>query len=150
MYDLPNADELLTAARQHFEDTVIPAVKSDRVLYFQTLVAVNVLRIVQREAQLAEDHLAAEWDALNGLLNLENAPPETRSATVDAIAERRKTLCELIRRGDFDTPDAESRLRDYMLRHAVAQLSVANPRFLQQLAAEEEAEDAAAGAADEA
>jgi hypothetical protein len=139
MYDRPSADELLEAAQQHLEHNIIPVVKSDRALYFQTLVALNVLRIVQREGQLAEDHLREEWAALNTLLNLDSPFPEPASATRDAIAERRKTLCELIRRGDFDDADAEQQLHDYMLRHATAQLSVANPRFLQQLAEEDAA-----------
>lgn len=137
MYDLPSAQALLDAARTHLEEHVIPAIKHDRVLYFRTLVAINVLRIVERESDLREHHLRTEWDALNKLFNLETAMPSEHLAAQNAITERHQTLCTLIQRGDFDGSAPQQHLRTYLLDHVVAQLHVANPRFLQHLAAED-------------
>ena len=53
MIDRPTLAELIDAARMHMETNVIPAVREDRKLYFRTLVAINVLKIAERELELA-------------------------------------------------------------------------------------------------
>ncbi|HRL13218.1 MAG TPA: DUF6285 domain-containing protein, partial [Aggregatilineales bacterium] len=65
MYDRPSAQALVEAARQHLENRVIAAVKGDPKLYFETLVAVNVLRIVERELALAPDQRTSEAASLS-------------------------------------------------------------------------------------
>jgi len=53
VYDRPDVSELIDAVRQHLEQQVIPAVKDDPKLYFQTLVAANVLKIAGRDLALS-------------------------------------------------------------------------------------------------
>ena len=66
MYDRPNTSELIDAVRGHLEANVIPlARETNRRLYFQTLVAINVLKIVERELQMGQAHALAEWESLN-------------------------------------------------------------------------------------
>jgi hypothetical protein len=128
MYDRPTLTELITAVRQHLENEVIPATKAlNHKLYFQTLVAVNVLRIAERELILAEPHLQAEWKRLNALLGEQPLPNEP-TARRAALAERNRALCAAIRAGHYDSSQD-------LLRHlkacAAEQLEVANPKWLQ-------------------
>ena len=60
MYDHPTAAELIAAARLQIEQHVIPSITEPR-LRFQTLVAANVLAIVERELAAGPAHLAAAW-----------------------------------------------------------------------------------------
>src|SRR5207302_6017650 len=69
MNDRPTAVELVAAARQYLERELIPTL-SDARLRFQTLVAANVLSIVERELQTEEDHLLQERQWLAELLEL--------------------------------------------------------------------------------
>lgn len=137
MYDRPTAAELIEAARQHLESALVPVVRGDPKLYFQTLVAVNVLRIVERELALAEPHLLAEWESLNALDGTDQPAPPRQSALMDALAERNRALCERIRQGAHDGDDGA--LFAHVVRVTQAQLTVANPRFLQTLAQERDA-----------
>ncbi len=138
MYDRPTADELIDAALAHFEAQVIPAIRADRRLYFQTLVAVNVLKIVQREMQHARDHQQAEWLRLNALLNSSEPLPSDAHAAAAQLTQRTGDLCASIRRGDYDGGgERQAALFAHLLAATVEQLAVANPRYLQTLAAED-------------
>ena len=55
--DRPNASELATAVREFLEAEILPVV-SDQRLRFRTLVAMNALSIVEREAPGPTD---ADW-----------------------------------------------------------------------------------------
>lgn len=136
MYDRPTAQELLEAARQHIADTLVPLAKSEsHKLYFQTLVALNVMKIVEREITLRSAHLHAEWSRLNMLGEAQTAPAED-AALAQALAERNQRLATAIRAGDYD----DSRpLFEHLKATATEQLAVANPKFLQMLAAEDAA-----------
>lgn len=138
MYDRPNTQELLDAARLHLEQNIIPAVKSDARLYFQTLVAINVLKIVRRELAFAPRHAAAEWASLNVLEGVEAAPPHDLASLQAAISERNQQLCTAIRAGDYDTGEKRGNLLEHVKAVTIAQLEVANPKFLQTLLKEDE------------
>lgn len=138
MYDRPNTQELLDAARLHLEQNIIPAVKSDARLYFQTLVAINVLKIVGRELAFAPRHAAAEWASLNVLEGGEVAPPHDLASLQTAISERNQQLCTAIRAGDYDTGEKRGNLLEHVKAVTIAQLEVANPKFLQTLLKEDE------------
>jgi hypothetical protein len=131
MYDRPTALELLEASRQHWETQIIPLARDASFkLYFQSLVAVNVLRIVEREIQLRGHHLRAEWTRLNMLTGSENAPAD--EATLETrLQERNALLCQQIRAGQWDDHNA---LFEHLKACAIEQLEVANPRYLQTLA----------------
>ncbi|NWF67658.1 MAG: hypothetical protein HXY40_01100 [Chloroflexi bacterium] len=136
MYDRPTAPELLDAVRTHLETHVVPAVKGDGKLYFQTLVAINVLRVVERELQLAPDHMAHEWARLDALSAPQDRPDDPRQQAA-ALRERNKQLCAQIRAGDYDGAAQKAALFEHVLTTSVEQLQVANPRFLQALAQED-------------
>lgn len=133
MYDRPTAAELIDAVRLHLETVLVPAIRDNHKLYFQTLVAINVLRIVERELGYAPQHSRAAWARLNMLLG-SKPMPETAEGLQAALAERNAALCAEIRAGRRDT-DAE--LFEHLKAAAIEQLEVANPRFLQVLAAED-------------
>lgn len=126
MYDRPTAQELIEAARMHLEQAIIPAVKADRKLYFQTLVAINVLKIVEREMELGADHLQAEWDRISAL---------GEHLTHTDLPDANRMLSEEIRQGKHDI--ANRNLFDHLKQTVVEQLQVANPRYLQKIAAED-------------
>ena len=129
MNDRPSAVELVAAARMHLEKEVLPALAEPR-LRFQTLVAANVLLIVERELALAESQLDAEWERLNALERSGPARPSSLEARREALAARRRALCERIRRGEFDKGEAQPALFQHLRRTVEDKLRVANPRFL--------------------
>jgi len=129
MNDRPSAVELVAAARMHLEKEVLPALAEPR-LRFQTLVAANVLLMVERELALAESQLEAEWERLNALEGSSPARPSSLEARREAIAARQRALCERIRRGEFDKGEAQRALFQHLRRTVEEKLRVANPRFL--------------------
>jgi hypothetical protein len=134
MYDRPTAAELIEAARQHLEMNVIPAVKDiNHKLYFQTLVAVNVLRIVEREMALSTSHERAEWARLDAFLSALPLP-DSREGWEAGLAQRNAALCAEIRAGNYDTDQV---LFEHLMATTQAQLEVANPKYLQAVMAED-------------
>ena len=129
MNDRPSAVELVAAARMHLEKEVLPVLAEPR-LRFQTLVAANVLLIVERELALAESQLDAEWERLNALERSGPARPSSLEARREALAARRRALCERIRRGELDKGEAQRALFQHLRRTVEDKLRVANPRFL--------------------
>ena len=139
MYDKPNATDLLDAARLHIEQNVVPHIKDDRVLYFQTLVAINVMKVVRSEIELKPKHLRMVWKALESLENASTTMPHETHLLEQAVQNRLAKLCVDIRAGHYDDPDADTALLDFLTMEATLQLEVANPKFLQQLATEDQA-----------
>jgi hypothetical protein len=136
VYDRPSAAELLQAVRHHLETALIPVARQTSFkLYFQTLVANNVLKIVEREMAMSEGHLRAEWSRMNMLTGSEPLP-QTRDAARARLAERNRALCDEIRAGKWDDDAA---LFEHLKATAYEQLDVANPRFLTMLQAEDRA-----------
>lgn len=123
MYDKPQAQGILEAVRHHLESAIVPAVKADGGLYYQTLIAINMLKIAERELSLYHDHIQQEWADLNTVLNLEEPMPRDQSIALQAIAARQATLVELIERGDYDG-DAEASLLTYLQANTRRQLEV--------------------------
>lgn len=134
MYDRPHLDELLDAARHHMEESIIPAVRADRKLYFQTLVAINVLRIAGRELEHGDAHARAEWQRLSQLMHTDDPLPTDRTEAQAALMARNQQLAEDIRAGTFD--DNPRAVFDHLMTSSIEQLEVANPRFLQLLVLE--------------
>lgn len=136
MYDRPSARELIEAARQHLETQIIPMARgTQHKLYFQTLVAANVLRIVERELALGTQQRRDHWARLDAILGAQPLPPS--DAAIDAgLRERNQRFCAAIRAGDYDR---DAQVFAHLKAFASEQLAVANPRFLATLAAEDEA-----------
>jgi hypothetical protein len=138
MYDRPDIDQLLEAVRGYLQRDVVPAMQADRKQYYQALVAINVLGIIQREMQMNAEHLKAEWSRLNFVQNLSAPFPADLAEARAALAERNRKLCEEISAGRYDYSPQRSALFEHLKVTTRAQLEVANPKFLQSLAAEGE------------
>lgn len=127
MYDRPTASELIEAAREHVESHLIPLVRdTNPKLYFQTLVAVNVLRIVERELASRDQHLLAEWERLNDIQGGQPLPSSPTELS-EKLSERTGQLCTDIRAGAYDE---EKQIFKHLKASAIEQLQVANPRYL--------------------
>jgi hypothetical protein len=134
MYDRPDLAELIEAAREHIETALLPLAKAqNRRVYFQTLVAVNVLRIAGREAEAGAAPTRDAWHRLNALLGSEPMPTD-RDAWPAALRQRNERLCGMIRAGRFDGDPA---LYEHLVATTLDQLAIANPRFLADLAQED-------------
>src|SRR5687767_58451 len=120
MHDRPTAAELVAATRQYLESELIPTL-SDARLRFQTLVAANVLSIVERELLVEERHLVEE---------LQGPRPESLAALRQAVRDENEALCARIRNGEFDEPERFRELLSQLRRGVERKLEVANPRYL--------------------
>jgi hypothetical protein len=138
MYERPTTAELLDAVRQHLSESVLPLIHDDRRLYYQTLIAINVLEIVEREAQFEVEHLRQEWERLNYVLQTTPPLPTSLLEARTALAERNRALCDAIAAGRYDAPTLRAALFEHLLATAWTQLEVANPKFLQALALEDQ------------
>ena len=130
MYDQPDLDELLNAVIQHLEQNVVPLVKPNRKLYFQTLISVNILKVIGREITQGAEHRIAEWERLNNLQDKDEALPASRERAEQALLRRNQELCEEIRAGRFDEHQRRQELFLHLIRSTQEQLHVANPKFL--------------------
>jgi hypothetical protein len=128
MYDKPSLNELLVAVQVHLEENVVPAVKENRKLYFQTLVAINLLKVSQRELDLAPGHLQAEWQRITALLGINAAFPDDLEAARTQLTAYNATLIDKIRGGEFDD-NAQDLIR-HLKATTIEQLETANPKFL--------------------
>jgi hypothetical protein len=129
MNDRPTAAELVAAARQYLEQELIPTL-SDARLRFQTLVAANVLSIVERELQTEEDHLAREWEWLAELLEFDAPAVQQLAALRQSVREANDQLCGRIRQGAFDERSRFLALSRQLRQIVERKLEVANPRYL--------------------
>jgi hypothetical protein len=138
MYDRPSAIELLQASRGHFETQILPLAKAHNFkLYFQTLVAINVIRIVEREIELGSMHAQAQDVRLMALLGQNHEVPRDSARLKARVIANNTSLCQQIRKGEHDDTDSKSDLFDHLLQTSIEQLTVANPKFLGALAKED-------------
>lgn len=129
MTDRPDLNDLLDAVRLHLEANVLPVIRGDARLYFQTLVALNLLKIGQREIIHKGDMLRQEWAALDHLSGEKIAAPEREDFWATELAARREALGTAIRAGKYDSPDQAARLAEYLEQTVAAELAVNNPRL---------------------
>ncbi len=123
MHDRPTAAELIDAARRFLEGELLPTL-SDARLRFQTLVAANVLAVAGRELASEEVGLRREWALLGE--GIAPAGLEELRASVRAANLR---LCERVRAGELDEPEAFRALAARLREVVVEKLQVANPRY---------------------
>jgi hypothetical protein len=129
MNDRPTAEELVAAVRQFLEGELIPTL-TDARLRFQTLVAANVLTIVERELHVEEDHLLREWQWLAEVLELNGPAPQRLAALRNAVRAANLQLCRRIRQGAFDQYSSFLTLTSQLRQSVERKLEVANPRYL--------------------
>ena len=127
MNDRPSAAELLAAVEHFLEESVVPAL--DGPARFHARVAANVVRIVAREIETEEVHLAREWDGLSVLLGSEGEPqPGDRAALRESILARNEALARRIRTGEADSGPWRAALLAHLSRTIADKLDVAQPR----------------------
>ncbi len=136
MTDRPDLNALLDAVRLHLETNILPVIRADPRLYFQTLVALNLLKIGQREIVHGSDLLRREWTALDRLNGEESTAPEREDFLATELAARRAALNVSIRAGKYDSPDQEARLAVYLEETVTAQLALNNPGLAARMAKE--------------
>lgn len=130
MYDRPEIDELLAAVIGHLSNEVVPTIKANRKLYFQTLVANNLLKIVSRDLQHREQHQIAEWARLNTLQGKHVERPTDSLELKTSLQERNKLLCQEIQSGAYDNLSRKQALFEHLVQSTQEQLIVANPNYL--------------------
>ena len=141
MTDRPTLEQLLDAVRMHLESLVIPAVRAEPKLYFQTLVAVNVLKIAQREVAHGQSLSDTEWASLNALTGEDTPIPTNSGETADALTARNRGLVADIRAGKYDEPDISIRLAQHLETVVGNQLSLNAPTLAQRLWAEDNTDE---------
>jgi hypothetical protein len=109
-HDIPTAAGLVEAVREFLERDVMPATEGR--VHFHSRVAVNVLRMVERELALGDDQARAHAAALAQL-------------GVASEAE----LVAAIRAGELDGRLAQ--VREVVTATVRAKLDVANPAYLE-------------------
>lgn len=138
MTDRPDLNALLDAVRLHLEANVLPVIRAEPRLYFQTLVALNLLKIGQREIAQVDELLREEWTALNALTGEDTAAPEREDLLADELNKRRAVLGKAIRAGKYDSPDDATRLLSYFEATVGAQLALNNLGLSARMAKEAE------------
>ena len=129
MNDRPTALELIAAVRAYLEGELMPTL-TDARLRFQTLIAVNVLSIVERELQGEEQQLSEEWESLAPMLDMAGPMPLRLSELKQQVRDAHSLLCRRIRAGEFDEPSRFAALSKQLCRCVERKLAVANPRYL--------------------
>ncbi len=124
MQDRPTAIELLAAVRHFLETDVMPTMEGRRK--FHTLVAANVLSIVERELTNEEGNLQTEWKRLSQLLDAGD-PPTSLATLRESVGALTKQLAEEIRTGKHDDSEA---VRAHLRHTTTEKLRIANPRML--------------------
>lgn len=132
----PNLEEMLGAVLMHVEKNLVPVIRADQRLYFQTLVALNLLRIAQRELVSGAELLRTEWDELDGLTAESITPPAQDEPLATALETRYRALCHAIRGGEYDDARAADRLRSFVLAVVMRQLAMNNPGLARRLSEE--------------
>jgi hypothetical protein len=110
----PTAAELIRAVREHLEGKVQPELSG--ALAYETRVAANVLRILERELAQAGEAAEAERQRLERLLG--------RSGSVE---ELNASLCDRIAAGELDWNDAQ--LFEHLWRTTLDKLAIDSPRY---------------------
>jgi hypothetical protein len=124
MQDRPYAPELLEAVEDFLRGQ--SAAASERWLRFQLLVAANTLGIVRREMLHEDQYTHEEWQRLDALLGAKE-PPASHGAFAAALRARDAELCARIASGDFDAPEAETRLFEHFWQTIEDKVRIANP-----------------------
>jgi len=124
--DRPTAGELLEAVERFLEEQAVPALEGPA--RFHARVAANVVRIVARELEREESHLAREWDGLAVLLGDTAPPPDGgRAALRESLLARNEELVRRIRAGVADAGPWRSALLEHLSRVVADKLDVALP-----------------------
>jgi|GEM_PF-65254 len=135
MQDRPTAPELIAAVREFLQNEMLPAI-GDQRLRFRTLVASNVLSIVERELAHEEVLLRDEWARLVALDDTAAAPAQLPTGLAelrDDVRARTAALCVAIRAGAADEGPWRAAVFAHVQRSVAEKLLVNNPKYLDKL-----------------
>jgi uncharacterized protein DUF6285 len=124
MQDRPTAAELLATITDYLDGEVLPNVEG--TLRYHTLVAANLTRILQREADAYPAAAAAEREALAQLLG--EGSTEAAAAEGDDLAALNAELARRLRQGRGDV-DFERRCWTVLLPVTEAKLAINKPGY---------------------
>lgn len=131
MQDSPTKSELIEAVAQFLHEEVEPLVAHDPRMRFRVLIAINVLKIVNREIALSEPLLRNEWQRLVGLTGQTGqaipAHPDALRQEVEAL---NREICARLRDEDAGE-DArwQASLFEHLQATTLEKLQIANPRL---------------------
>jgi len=114
MQNRPTSAELIGAVATFVEQDVMPNL--DGAIRFQCRVALNALRIIERELELSPALEAEEITRLNDLLGKDGP-----------LDELNRDLCQRIRDGDFSFDDVD--LLGHLKQTTIGKASIDNPRY---------------------
>jgi hypothetical protein len=132
MQDLPSAQGLIEAVAQFIEREVTPTI-TDHRLKFRSLIAANVLAIVNRELATGDSLLRTEWQRLAVLTNEPDAAPANSNALREGLQRRSQDLCKRIRAGEADDGPWAEAVFAHAQATVIEKLQIANPRFLERV-----------------
>ena len=127
----PNKLELLRAVEFFLTDTAIPKLQERD--QFLARVAVNVIKIVLREIEFEEKHLAIERDAMGALLGALPPHPLSLSGAREENMETNRRLCDLIRAGEFDNEPKRSELIRCLKESTLGNLEINDPKLAERI-----------------
>ena len=116
-YDRPTKSELIVAVREFMEKKLLPESKGQ--LGFNTRVAVNVLKIVERELELGGEISTQTHNRLIKILKTENSTASNHELNIllaKEISERRLTY-------------QDDQLITHLWQTTLDKLSVDNPKY---------------------
>jgi hypothetical protein len=130
MHDLPDADDLLAAARESVLGNVLPAVPD--AWRYEVLMIANALAITRRMLAAGDLPLRAELEALAAIYEAPQATDLTGEALALALAELNRRLARDIRDGVFDRlHDRHDAVRALIRRSTIRKLGETKPKLLQ-------------------
>jgi hypothetical protein len=116
----PTAAELVTAVADFLEKKAAPELLGHTAFHLK--VAINALRIVERELKDGDDFTRDERERLVALLD--GDATELASAS---LAELNRALCERIDDGRLAVDDGA--LRNHLMRSALARMAIDSPKY---------------------
>jgi hypothetical protein len=124
MQDRPTLAELVIAVREFLETEIAPSLTDSR-LKFRTLVAMNALSMITREADLEELLVREDYVRLVALLGRDVGVPAELFKLKQQVNEAMTDLAKRIRSGDMPLGTFE-----YLERAIRSTLEVSNPVYL--------------------
>src|SRR3972149_1966389 len=132
----PTALELLQALRDLPDREILPGLADARLKY-QTLIAINALRMLEREVPDEAGRLRAEFGALQELLGRSRTdPPGDPALLRGCVLEANRELCERIRQGLADAGPWRQRVLAHVRSAVEEKLRINNPARLEAFLAE--------------
>jgi len=128
MQDRPSALELIGGIYLFLERDVVPELKDP--VRFHTLVAANLLKIIEREILSEPGNRLGEAARLRKLLSKERGSGDSPGDLEREIQTLNEELCARIRRGEADEGSRRKEIMDHVRKTLVEKLEIANPRMI--------------------